>query len=140
MSRAYKVIVTIFIISLILSCAIAKPGSTNTDQFNVQKDTSIFHCEDWKRPSDDEAKDLLSIMRPLTSYEWHHCYGDWNCKKEGIIFFGDTIYNFSLDAAGFMILFNDNEQLYFGCYTDECWSHFPSGAGSDCDSLGNSKE
>jgi len=88
--------------------------------------TKDKNCTNWIVPSKTELMTIIKSFYELSGDEWHDCYGDWSCGIEGKIFFQSKEYNYRLDAGGWIILFNKNEQIYFGCKNPDCKKYFPS--------------
>lgn len=94
-----------------------------------------LQCVDWKEPEKADILRLLGALQEVSGREWNDCYGDWNCGLEGeLIFKGKKCY-YRLDAGGWIILNDGNEQRYFACKNDSCWKYFPSEC--FCDKEGN---
>jgi len=114
-------------------------NANNFDKNREQSDTIsfAFDCGKWTPPSSDTLLIIIPMMREMDSREWYIEYGNW-CQQKGKIYFEGRLWNYSVDAAGTVILYNDGdtESRFFGCYTNDCWKYFPEEASVGRDSLG----
>jgi hypothetical protein len=92
-------------------------------------------CTEWKAPKKSEILSLLYSLYKVTGREWNDCYGDWSCGIEGELMFKNKKCYYRLDAGGWIILNDGENQQYFVCKDENCWKLFPSE--SFCDIKGN---
>jgi len=94
-----------------------------------------LQCTEWKEPSKADILQLLYALQEVTGREWNDCYGDWTCGIEGKLMYKGKKCYYRLDAGGWIILNDGDNQQYFVCKDDSCWKFFPSE--SFCDKEGN---
>ncbi len=104
-------------------------GEIDTDQKNVNienvspklkvaKETAFNdYCHDWILFEHNVAKYLRDFVL-LSGYDWHQCYGHLECEKNGSSFYDGKEFNYTLNAGGWIKLYNEDIELYLGARLD----------------------
>lgn len=135
-------LVNVSFMLLLIACSQKK--TTNDIQINQQSRVITYKivenetddlCLKWEKPEMEEFFDIFPLLDSVSSIEWNGCFDNWSCGYEGEVVIEGENFSFSLDAGGWVILYNKESQLYYVCRKKACKKYFPST--SACDSLGN---
>ncbi|WP_196893960.1 hypothetical protein [Aureivirga marina] len=62
-------------------------------------------------------KDVLKYLKEfdtLTKYDWNQCFGNFAFGYKGKLINNKKIYNYEINAGGWIYLFNENSEIYLG--------------------------
>jgi len=82
-------------------------------------------CENWNINKAELFK-LIQSFDTLSGYEWHQCYGVFNCKIEGEILVRGERNFYSLNAGGWVRLWNKDQEIFRGTRNPEDSTSFIS--------------
>lgn len=71
------------------------------------------YCQDWDL-SADQILYFLKSFDTLTSYDRNMCYGVFNCEVNGTILVENKIYQYSVNAGGWLRIKIGSEEKYLG--------------------------
>lgn len=90
-------------------------------------------CNNWiNNPKD--VLDLANRFYRISGYEWNQCYGTFECGIKGELVLKGILYEYNLNAGGWMHLKSTQQEMYLGAkekidtsqfisiyYCDETW-------------------
>lgn len=91
---------------------------------NLHKDTILSYeyyndnlednvCKNWV----DTPKDILDLSNRLyeiSGYEWNQCYGTFACGIKGKLILNGSLYDYNLNAGGWLRLNSKEIEIYLG--------------------------
>lgn len=100
-------------------------SNINTSQKTHAADTVDYNniCNDWTIDSTTAAT-LLPNFKPINGQDWHYFYDVLPCEVTGSLLVSGVEYNFSINAGSYLVLYNSQNNFYYGC--DSCKDHFLS--------------
>lgn len=124
-----KVYLCTVIIILFFSCNYTKRKSNQEKIYttDVMKKDTIFRyeffcdenctdklCQHWKAPHKDSVLQIIKRLKPIDGRTWHYCYGHFQCGVKGIIRYNDSLYNYHLNAGGWLNLSSESGSKFYG--------------------------
>ena len=73
-------------------------------------------CSKWAL----EKADILHFIMEfdtISGYEWHNCYGSFECKIEGKVRLDDQMYFYSVNAGGWIRVWDEGHEIFLGSTT-----------------------
>lgn len=86
-------------------------------------------CIKWKLSSKDVYR-IFSLVSPITSEEKAGLYNWLPCYFRAKVTYKGCIYTMEVNAASFLVLYNNKTTLYFGCSSSACERFFVLAGGS----------
>lgn len=80
-------------------------------------------CVAWKM-SDDDVEKIFSLVKPISSEKKGGLYNSLPCYYEAEILYEGKKFTMEINAASFIVLYNENSIVYFGCPSNACNSFF----------------
>jgi len=80
-------------------------------------------CVAWKM-SDDDVKKIFSLVKPISSEAKGGLYNSLPCYYEAEVLYEGISYTMEINAASFIVLHNENSNVYFGCPSEACNTFF----------------
>jgi len=80
-------------------------------------------CVAWKM-SDDDVEKIFSLVKPISSEAKGGLYNSLPCYYEAEVLYEGKNYTMEINAASFIVLYNENSIIYFGCPLEACNTFF----------------
>ena len=80
-------------------------------------------CQNWEL-TEKEICEIFSKSKLSTSEEIHGMYYWLPCYYNTTIEYNNNNYTMEINAASFIVIYNDDETLYFGCDNEELRKYF----------------
>jgi len=89
-----------------------------------ETDKDIYRkCNEWSLAPKDTYK-IFSLVKPITSEQKNNLYNWLPCYFKTTVDYKGNIYTMEVNAASFIVLYNDKTTLYFGCSSEGCKKYF----------------
>jgi hypothetical protein len=90
----------------------------------TSSDQKIFKlCQRWCLNKKDILK-IFKLATKISSEEKGSDYYDLPCYYKARVILNNNVYTMEINAASYIVLYNDNSQLYFGCASPKCDKYF----------------
>lgn len=70
-------------------------------------------CVGWHK-SKINIINKIKEFEEISSYEWHQCYGSYECGVKGELIFSNLLYKYHLNAGGWLHLIGEKEEKFLG--------------------------
>lgn len=77
----------------------------------------------WKLSAGDVMK-IFSLVKPISSEAKGGLYNSLPCYYEAEVLYEGKKYTMEINAASFIVLYNKNSIVYFGCPSEVCKPFF----------------
>lgn len=98
----------------------------NTAKNETQKDVVLSYekfcndncsdelCKKWKAPHKDSIFKFIERFEEIDSYTWNQCFGHFQCGIRGTLKHQNIIYDYFLNAGGWLTLSANGTTQIFG--------------------------
>lgn len=83
-------------------------------EFFCNENCSDILCKEWKAPHRDSILKFIDRFESIDSYTWNQCYGHFQYGVKGILRYENNIYNYHLNAGGWLVLSSGKITQFFG--------------------------
>lgn len=87
------------------------------------KDTAMQECKDWNL-SEASILTILKHGEAINTHDFHYLYDVLPCEVDGVVEIDSNRYNYSINAASFFLLYDEDSTYYFECRHPECRQFF----------------
>lgn len=110
--------------SIVLACS----GNQRHEDRNAKSSFNVSHfdsllsykktaldtvCKGWNLTDTDVLKFIIQFDT-ISNYDWHHCYGSFDCQIEGKVLLKGKSYSYSLNAGGWIRLSHERQEVFLG--------------------------
>ena len=95
----------------------------NLSLSDIEKDTVLsYHtynkidetdCKNWIN-TPKNVLDFVNRLHEISGYEWNQCYGTFECGVKGEVVLKGILYEYNLNAGGWMHLNSEKQEMYLG--------------------------
>ena len=117
-----QIIRIILITGLLVSCENpANKSLASPFDNSIAKDTVLSYrmhvkdslCASWKIEK-EQILDLIAGLHPVNDSVRLQCYGDFACEIEGVLRLNDTLYKYTINAGGWVVLSHEKDFKILG--------------------------